>query len=165
MMMSKHPGERTATRGPDVPGPLSFDQPSQADRINTMAADPLTPEELAAAADAVRIVSAGFENLATGIASAFGSMVETVNKTTIAMAETVRKFSEFDHRWRTSTVVDLATTIRTELAFDKMPILADALMDAGCNNEMMIHVCRSESPNAALQAMAIGIILSAGNGR
>ena len=66
-----------------------------------------------------------------------------------------------DPRWLTSNVVDLSRAIYDERAFDRMPILADALMDAGCDNEMMINVCRSESPNAALQKMAIGIILGA----
>ncbi len=50
-----------------------------------------------------------------------------------------------DPRWLTSTVVDLAKAIYDERAFDKMPILADALMDAGCDNEEIISHCRSEA--------------------
>jgi hypothetical protein len=34
--------------------------------------------------------------------------------------------------WRTSTVLGLAASIREERAFDRLPILADALQDAGC---------------------------------
>jgi hypothetical protein len=49
-----------------------------------------------------------------------------------------------DPRWLTSTVVDLATAIYDERAFDRMPILADALMDAGCDNEEIIAHCRSD---------------------
>src|SRR5262249_29996688 len=37
--------------------------------------------------------------------------------------------------WLTSTVVALARGIYEERAFDRMPILADALQDAGCDNE------------------------------
>jgi hypothetical protein len=49
-----------------------------------------------------------------------------------------------DPRWRTSTVVDLARTICDQKAFDRMPILADALLDAGCDNEEIItHCCHS----------------------
>jgi hypothetical protein len=50
-----------------------------------------------------------------------------------------------DPRWLTSTVVDLATAIYDERAFDRMPILGDALMDAGCDNEEIIAHCRSEA--------------------
>ena len=53
-----------------------------------------------------------------------------------------------DPRWQTSTVIDLATVIYEECnAVDKMPILADALMDAGCDNDEVIAHCRSEGPH------------------
>jgi hypothetical protein len=47
-----------------------------------------------------------------------------------------------DPSWRTSTVVALATGIYSDLAFDRMPILADALQDAGCENEDILIHCR-----------------------
>jgi hypothetical protein len=53
----------------------------------------------------------------------------------------------FDRRWLTSTVVDLATMIYEEAAYDRMPILADALMDAGCDNEEMIAHCQGPGPH------------------
>jgi hypothetical protein len=52
-----------------------------------------------------------------------------------------------DPRWLTSTVVDLATAIYNERAFDRLPILADALMDAGCDNEEIIGHCRRDGPH------------------
>jgi hypothetical protein len=52
-----------------------------------------------------------------------------------------------DNRWLTSTVVELATAIYQDKAFDRMPVLADALMDAGCNNEEMIAHCRGAGPH------------------
>jgi len=48
----------------------------------------------------------------------------------------------FDSRWRTSTVLDLARTIYDDRVTDRMPILADALMDAGCDSEEIIAHCR-----------------------
>ena len=52
-----------------------------------------------------------------------------------------------DPRWLTSNVVDLANAIYSERAFDRMPILSDALMDAGCDDDVIIAHCRSEGPH------------------
>jgi hypothetical protein len=47
-----------------------------------------------------------------------------------------------DPSWLTSTVQALASGIYEERAFDRMPILADALQDAGCDNEDILNHCR-----------------------
>ena len=52
-----------------------------------------------------------------------------------------------DPRWLTSTVVDLANTIYQDRAWDRMPLLADTLMDAGCDCEEIIAHCRSDGPH------------------
>ena len=54
---------------------------------------------------------------------------------------------EPDPRWLTGNVVDLARAIYAEKAFERMPILADALMDAGCNDEQLLEHCRSAGPH------------------
>lgn len=51
------------------------------------------------------------------------------------------------HQWLTSTVVALAQGIRDENAFDRMPILADALQDAGCENADILDHCRGAGPH------------------
>ncbi len=48
----------------------------------------------------------------------------------------------FDPAWRTSDVLLLARGIYDERAFDRMPILADALQDAGCTNDDILNHCR-----------------------
>lgn len=53
----------------------------------------------------------------------------------------------FGPRWRTSDVVGLARAIYEDRAFERMPILADALMDAGCENEEIIGHCRGNGPH------------------
>jgi hypothetical protein len=55
--------------------------------------------------------------------------------------------SAFDPRWRTADVLGLARAIYDDRAFERMPILADALMDAGCENEEIIAHCRGDGPH------------------
>ncbi len=52
-----------------------------------------------------------------------------------------------DPRWLTSTVVALAAGIYAERAFDRMPILADALEDAGCDSADILTHCRGDGPH------------------
>ena len=50
-----------------------------------------------------------------------------------------------DPRWLTGTVVGLAAAIDLDRAYDRLPILADALEDAGCDDESALAHCRSGS--------------------
>jgi hypothetical protein len=49
-----------------------------------------------------------------------------------------------DPRWLTSSVLDLARAIYDDRAFERMPVLADALMDAGCDNDDILDHCRGD---------------------
>lgn len=49
----------------------------------------------------------------------------------------------FDTSWQTATVLSLAQAIYDERAFDRLPILADALEDAGCTNADVLNHCRA----------------------
>lgn len=53
----------------------------------------------------------------------------------------------FNRQWRTADTLGLARGIYGDRAFDRMPLLADALMDAGCDNERIISHCRSGGPH------------------
>ncbi|MCE9561085.1 MAG: hypothetical protein K8U57_03420 [Planctomycetes bacterium] len=48
-------------------------------------------------------------------------------------------------KWLTPTVTQLAEHIYQERAFDQMPILADALQDAECDNADILNHCRQPS--------------------
>jgi hypothetical protein len=52
-----------------------------------------------------------------------------------------------DPAWRTTNVVGLAQAIYDERAFDRMPILADALEEAGCANGEVLDHCRGPGPH------------------
>lgn len=52
-----------------------------------------------------------------------------------------------DPKWRTEDTVGLARRVYEERAFDRMPLLADALMDAGCEDEQVLGHCRSQGPH------------------
>ena len=52
-----------------------------------------------------------------------------------------------DPRWQTETVVALATGIYADRAFDRMPILADALEEAGCDHTDILNHCRGDGPH------------------
>jgi hypothetical protein len=49
--------------------------------------------------------------------------------------------------WNDGTVVKMAQAIYDDRAFDRLPILADALEDAGCSDADILAHCRSEGPH------------------
>jgi hypothetical protein len=49
--------------------------------------------------------------------------------------------------WNDGTVRRIAEGIYEERAFDRLPILHDALLDAGCDDEDILAHCRSEGPH------------------
>ncbi|WP_246173508.1 hypothetical protein [Limnoglobus roseus] len=53
----------------------------------------------------------------------------------------------FSPAWLTPTAVGLAQAIYEDRAFDRLPILADALQDAGCEDEAILGHCRGDGPH------------------
>jgi hypothetical protein len=54
---------------------------------------------------------------------------------------------EIDPGWQSSTVVGIAEQMYVSRDFSAMPILADALQDAGCEDEQILSHCRGEGPH------------------
>jgi len=65
----------------------------------------------------------------------------------------------FNPAWRTSDLVALARGIYEERAFDRMPILADALQDAGCDNDDILNHCRDTSTPHARGCWVVDLVL------
>jgi|SRR5579883_459261 len=53
----------------------------------------------------------------------------------------------FSPNWRTDTALSLARQMYDSHDFSTMPILADVLQDAGCDNEDILNHCRGEGPH------------------
>ncbi len=53
----------------------------------------------------------------------------------------------FDPAWRSETVTALAAGIYADRAFDRLPILADALEEAGCDHPHILNHCRGPGPH------------------
>jgi len=49
--------------------------------------------------------------------------------------------------WNTGTIPKLAETIYADRAFDRLPILADALEEAGCTDADILQHCRAPGPH------------------
>jgi hypothetical protein len=66
----------------------------------------------------------------------------------------------FSPAWRTDTAVALARQVYESREFSAMPILADALQDAGCDNEAILNHCRSSSVTHVRGCWAIDLVLN-----
>jgi len=64
-----------------------------------------------------------------------------------------------DPAWRTSTVLALAGGIYEERAFDRMPILADALQDAGCDHDDLLGHLRDTTATHVRGCWALDLVL------
>ncbi len=65
----------------------------------------------------------------------------------------------FDPAWRTSDVMLLAQGIYAEKAFDRLPILADALQDAGCDSDELLAHLRDTSLAHVRGCWALDLVL------
>lgn len=64
--------------------------------------------------------------------------------------------------WLTSDVKLLARGIYEEKAFDRMPILADALQDAGCDNVNVLDHCRDTGTEHVRGCWVVDLLLGKG---
>jgi hypothetical protein len=63
--------------------------------------------------------------------------------------------------WNDRTVPRIAAGVYQERAFNRLPILADALLDAGCHEEQLLAHCRSAGPHVP-GCWAVDLILGKG---
>jgi hypothetical protein len=68
----------------------------------------------------------------------------------------------FDPAWRTDTAVSLARGMYDSRDFGAMPILADALQDAGCEDEQVLNHCRDATAPHVRGCWVCDLVLSLG---
>ncbi|MEO2088326.1 MAG: hypothetical protein ABGY75_02360 [Gemmataceae bacterium] len=66
----------------------------------------------------------------------------------------------FEPAWRSETVVALAAGVYAERAFDRLPILADALEEAGCDNADVLAHCRDPHQPHARGCWVVDLVLN-----
>jgi hypothetical protein len=65
----------------------------------------------------------------------------------------------FAPEWRTDTAVALARTMYDSREFGAMPILADALQDAGCDNPDVLNRCREAGATHVRGCWVVDLVL------
>jgi hypothetical protein len=65
----------------------------------------------------------------------------------------------FSPEWRTDTALILAREMYDSREFSAMPILADALQDAGCDNDDMLAHCRDASATHVRGCWVVDLVL------
>lgn len=68
----------------------------------------------------------------------------------------------FSPEWRTDTVLTLARQMYDSRDFSAMPILADALQDAGCGSEDILNHCRDANATHARGCWVVDLVLGKG---
>jgi hypothetical protein len=70
----------------------------------------------------------------------------------------------FSPSWRTDTVITLARAMHESHDYSAMPILADALEDAGCTSADVLEHCRGPGPHVR-GCWVVDSVLASGSGR
>ncbi len=65
----------------------------------------------------------------------------------------------FSPSWRTGTCVALAQTMYDARDYSAMPILADALQDAGCDNDDILAHCRDTNATHVRGCWVVDLVL------
>jgi hypothetical protein len=64
--------------------------------------------------------------------------------------------------WRTGTVVSLARRMSASLDFSALPMLADALQKAGCDNDIVLYHCRNPKATHIRGCWVVDLVLGEG---
>ena len=77
----------------------------------------------------------------------------------LEVAESRATSVRLDPEWRTSTVVALARGMYESGDFSALPVLADALEEAGCNDDAVLNHCRNAAAAHAGGCWVVDLVL------
>ena len=70
------------------------------------------------------------------------------------------RYRRFDPNWRTDTATSLAKQMYESREFSAMPILADALQDAGCDDSDVLNHCRDVNQTHVCGCWVLDLVLN-----
>ncbi len=136
---------RVSDRPPYGYGPLYAACMAAGAAARVLYADALAPACLAAHARAAEAVSSYPSKEATDDAfraADRAALAESADLLRDLVGNPFRP-EAVDPTWRTVAVVAMSRSIYEDRRFEEMPLLADALEEAGCGDERMVHHCRA----------------------
>jgi hypothetical protein len=92
------------------------------------------------------LASAGVADMREGMRVELDAEAQQADLTRCVFGNPFRPVTFFPS-WLTPTAVGLARGIYDARAFDRLPILADALQDAGCEDQQLLAHCRGGGPH------------------
>jgi hypothetical protein len=102
----------------------------------------------------------------TRATGAIGSQQATVDQEEVAQSALLRDIFgnpfrpvAFSSEWRTDTALSLARQMYDGRDFGAMPILADALQEAGCDNEDILNHCRGTNATHVRGCWVVDLVL------
>jgi hypothetical protein len=105
-------------------------------------------------------------SLLAAVASVFTAFTAAAAEQSLAMRSVVWEVAgnpfrpaAFNPAWRTSTAVALAAQMYESREFSAMPILADALQDAGCDSEDVLDHCRDAHASHVRGCWVVDLVL------
>ena len=121
--------------------PLREARAAAARAVLAVGSQTLSTSEMVCVAAGRRAGQPDLEEAVRAERRAHAALVRCVFRSTLAPAA-------FDAAWRTDTVAALAAQMRLVGDYSAVPILADALQDAGCDDERILSHCRCGGPHA-----------------
>jgi hypothetical protein len=102
----------------------------------------------------------GMDLLLTALENAFGdSLIQRHCEIVRDIFENPFRSVTFSPEWRTDTTVSLARPMYESRDFSAMPILADALQDAGCDSADILNHCRDTSLTHVRGCWVVDLVL------
>jgi len=107
-----------------------------------------------------------YDSMTTAVRCVVRFIIEATGRHETALTDLIRDIVgnpfhpvAFSPEWRTDTALLLARQMYDSRDFGAMPILADALQDAGCDNEDILNHCRDANATHVRGCWVVDLVL------